>query len=101
MLCRPTYDGPTGVSRWELLVDDVTPGHLLRGVNEVTFADDVVAVEHGVSLVSGQLAGHALRNARANEVADGRAPQVVRDAAGAAGLSVRHLPWDWTSTGSL
>jgi hypothetical protein len=53
---------------------------LFRGLDEVAFAHDVVALEHRARLVSGHLHRDALRNAGAHQVAHGGPPQVVRNA---------------------
>ncbi len=47
---------------------------------------DIVALEHAPRLVSGQLHGHAFRDASADEVADGRPAEVVQQPTGSAGL---------------
>src|SRR5688572_12807805 len=53
---------------------------LLRGFNEIAFADDVVALEHRARLVAGQLHRDAFGDAGAHEIPNGRASKVVRNA---------------------
>lgn len=54
-------------------------GEAGRCVFEVGLADDVVAVEDGSSLVAGDVHRHPLRDARADQVPDDRATQVVKE----------------------
>ena len=56
-----------------------------RSVPQISVADDIIAIEDAARLVSAQFHRDALRNAGADHVPDGRAPEVVRDAAWAAG----------------
>ena len=65
---------------------------LLRGLDEIAFAHDVVALEHRTRLVAGHLHGHTFGNAGAHEVADCCASGIVRNASGTAGLLARLPP---------
>ena len=56
-----------------------------RSVPQISVAHDIIAIKNAAGLVAAQFHGHALWNASANHVPDGRAPEVVRDAAGTAG----------------
>ena len=56
-----------------------------RSVPQISVADDIIAIKNAASLVAAQFHGHALRNAGSDHVADGRSPEVVRDATGAPG----------------
>ncbi|MCM3879444.1 MAG: hypothetical protein ND807_04980, partial [Vicinamibacterales bacterium] len=56
-----------------------------RSVPQISVADDIIAIKNAASLVAGQFHGHALWNAGTDHVADGRSPEVVRNAAGASG----------------
>src|SRR5215472_6493313 len=65
---------------------------LLRGFNEIAFADDVVALEHRARLVPGHLHRHAFRNAGAHEIPHGSSSEVMRYATGTARLLARLPP---------
>jgi hypothetical protein len=54
-------------------------------VPQISVAHDIIAIKNAASLVAAQFHGHAFRNAGTDHVPDGRAPEVVRDAAGTAG----------------
>ena len=56
-----------------------------RSVPQVSIADDIIAIEDTASLVATEFHGHTLRNADADHVADGRSPEVVRNATGTPG----------------
>ena len=63
-----------------------------RSVPQISVADDIIAIENAASLVAAQFHRHALWNAGADHVADGRSPEVVRNAAGAPGRRPRPPP---------
>ena len=56
-----------------------------RSVPQISIAHDIIAIEDAASLVAAQFHRHTFGDAGTNLVADGRSPEVVRDAAGAAG----------------
>ena len=69
---------PTGWYRLRLLrqiLDELVPG-----VEQFLLVDDVVAVENGAALVSGQEHGNPLGDAGADQVAGGGAATVVEEA---------------------
>jgi len=51
------------------------PGRL----DEIRFGDDVVSVEDGACLVTGQLHGHPLRDSGPDEIANRRATEIVHE----------------------
>jgi len=53
-------------------------GESIDAGSEIALADDVVAIENGSRLVTGELHRHALRRAAADQVARGRAPAVIQ-----------------------
>ncbi len=69
---------PTGWYRRRLLrqIGD----QLVPGVEQFLLIDDVVAVEDGAALVSGQEHGDPLGDAGADQVARGGAPAIVEEA---------------------
>ncbi len=69
---------PTGWNRLRLLrqIGD----ELVSGVEQFLLIDDVVAVEDGAALVSGQEHGDPLGDAGADQVAPGGAAAVVKEA---------------------
>ena len=82
MRCAGRRDGrvgpPTGWYRLRLLrqiLDELVPG-----VEQFLLVDDVVAVENGAALVSGQEHGNPLGDAGADQVAGGGAATVVEEA---------------------
>lgn len=56
----------------------------LRGLTQISRADDVVAFEHRPCLVPGRLHRDSFRHTGSHQVADGGPPKVVRDPPGAA-----------------
>ena len=69
---------PTGWYRLRLLRE--IGDQLGAGVEQFLFIDDVVAVEDGAALVSGQEHGDPLGDIRADQVAGGGAAAVVKEA---------------------
>jgi len=65
---------------------------LLGGLAEIRCADGVVASEHARRLVSAQLHHDMFRHARPRERGDGRAAQIVRNAARASSQGARPSP---------
>ena len=66
---------PTGWHRLRQIGDELVPG-----VEQFLLVDDVVAVEDGAALVSGQEHGDPLGDVRADQVARGGAAAVVKEA---------------------
>ncbi len=69
---------PTGWHRLRLLrqiLDELVPG-----VEQFLLVDDVIAVEDGAALVPGQEHGDPLGDVRADQVAGGGAPAIVKEA---------------------
>jgi hypothetical protein len=65
---------------------------LLRGFDEIAFADDVVALEHRARLVPGHLHRDTLGNPSAYQVSHRCSSKVMRNAARAPGLLARLPP---------
>ena len=85
---------PTGCHRLRLLrqiLDELVPG-----VEQFLLVDDVVAVEDGAALVPGQEHGDPLGDIRADQVAGGGTPTIVKEAgrhpSGLAGGAPRGAP---------